>query len=134
MIKKNKIVLIIIAVCLFISAFFLRCRSKTQEDFYNESVAEVLAEAYNGIVVSKYYDKFNHGTNKVIISNNGDEKELNFVYEKPDLYNFIKIEDTLIKEKNLLFLQIKRKNLDTVIELKFENIKGIERFGNEQDH
>ena len=118
MVKRNVIIYILIGLV------FFSCKFKSQEDFYYESIDETLEEHYNGVVVSKFYDKFNHGINKVLIlDNNNNNKELDFVYEKPSLYEYIRIGDTLIKEKGTLKLRIKRVFLDTIIELKLENIK-----------
>ncbi len=131
--KKEILFIILIGAGFIITSIFFSKNYKSQEDFYNQAVNEILLESYYGVVVNKFYDKYNHGRNKVIISHNNIENALDFVYEKQEIYNFIKIGDTLIKEKNLLEFQIKRKNLDTVIKLKFENIKGYEDFSNELD-
>ena len=56
------------------------------------------------------------------------EAQLDFVYERPNLYEFIKIEDTPIKRNGSNSIVIKRSELDTTIYFKFENLKGAELY------
>ena len=99
MIKKEKIFFILIGFGMITTIIFFYRNYESQEESFYQIVDEVRVESYYGTVINKFYDKFNHGRYKV--------------------------GDTLIKEKNQLELQIKRKNLDTVVKFKFDNVRGM---------
>lgn len=101
----------------------------SQEEFFNKAVSGSYQKSYKGIVIKKYYNK-DHGRDIIIIENKGFKRIFDLVYEKKELYSFIKINDTLIKEIKTNYLRIKRKNLDTILYLKFENIKGSDIYSN----
>jgi hypothetical protein len=107
--------------------WFFKQNEISQGDFFNTAVSNSYQESYDGVVLEKYYDKYNHGKDVIVIENNGIKTKLDLSYEKKELYDFINIEDTLTKKINTNSLRIKRKNLDTIIALKFENIKGFEK-------
>ena len=103
--------------------YFFNNNLISQEEFFNKAVYNSFKESYRGIVTNKYRDVDNHSRDLIIIQNNKTRKSLDFVYHRKELYNFIKINDTLIKDINTNHLKIKRKNLDTIISFGFENIK-----------
>ena len=85
-----------------------------------ESRQEYLDEYFVGVVDSKYKDSTEHMFNII----NVGHKRLNLVdfsYDINNLYGFVQIGDSLIKQKGELGVRIKRKidsvQLDTIIEL-----------------
>lgn len=128
-IKTIKVLIIsIILLGVIVTAIFFKKNYVSHEDFYIETVKNEALESYHGIVINKFYDKYNHGRDIIVLDQGVTEIEVDLVYQNPNLYKFIEIGDTLIKKKKSLNLQIKRKNFDTIIQFKFENIKGYERF------
>ena len=121
-----------IAICLigFLIFLIFFLKPLSQRDFYDQVVNSVLQEEYIGSVIDKYIDKNEHNFKKLVIDQNGQHKTILLNFESIQLFDFIKVGDTLVKKKNLLQLEIKRKNLDTIIPLKFENVKGHEKYSN----
>ncbi len=97
----------------------------SQEEFFNNAVSESYNESYDGIVKRKFYLK-EGGRDVIILNKNGITRQFDFVYENPNLYEFIKVGDTLIKKSGTNSIIIRRSELDTIINLKFENLKGAE--------
>jgi len=99
----------------------------SQEEFFNNAVKTSYDRTYDGIVKHKYHLKEgNRGI--IVIEKSGLKTELDYIYEKQNLYELIKIGDTIIKRKRTNSIAIKRNELDTIINLKFENIKGAELY------
>ncbi len=90
---------------------------------------------YEGIVTEKYIDKYTHENPMIIIRNQifGDKKK-DFVFQSSILFDFIKIGDTITKENECLLINLKRKNLDTMIKLDFDNLKGKEKYYSENKY
>ena len=88
-----------------------------------ENVQAVLDYNYNrtfsGVIIEKFIDKNEHNYKKVIIIENGIERTLYFDFESGGLFNFFSINDTIIKSKGNLKVQIKRNQKDTTINMKF---------------
>ncbi len=99
----------------------------SQDDFFNKAVSDSYNQSYDGIVKQKFYIK-EGGRNVFILEKNGITMQLDYVYEKPNLYEFMQIGDTLIKRNGTNSIIIKRSELDTTIYLKFENLKGAELY------
>ncbi len=126
--KRDKIFFTLIGLGMFTTIIFFYRNYESREESFYQIVDEVRSESYHGTVINKFYDKFNHGRYKIIIFFDGNNFELELLHEKKELYDFIKVGDTLIKEKNQLELQIKRKNLDTIVKFKFDNVRGYEKY------
>jgi len=74
---------------------------KNNNSIINESISNLLNEKYKGVVVSKYYDKENH--NNPIIEFK-DEKVGIF----GEYWSVIKKGDSLVKNRNELFITVYR--------------------------
>ncbi len=110
---------VIVTIHFFISQY------QSDEDFFNEAVNNSFTRSYDGTVINKFIS----GARKKIVLDNGTLKtEIDFIYEKFDIYEIIKLGDTLIKNENSLNLELKSKNFDTIIQFKFEHIKGNEKY------
>lgn len=124
---KLLILTIIILIGIVNVIWFFKKTQISKEEFFNTAVSNSYKESYHGIVLEKYYDKYNHGRDVIVIENNGIKTKFDFVYQKKELYDFININDTLTKTVNTNFIRIKRKDLDTIIPLEFEMLKGSEK-------
>lgn len=125
---------------LFILLFFLTvglysCDNLTQKEFFDKIVYDEYHSNYEGIVTEKYIDKQNHAKPIIIIRHKifGNNKK-DFVFQSSRLFDFIKIGDTLTKKTESLKINLKRKNLDTIIKLDFDNIKGKDKYYSENQY
>ncbi|NVN18056.1 hypothetical protein GUA46_06870 [Muricauda sp. HICW] len=103
----------------------------SQEKFFDQAVKQVYKENFHGLVTKKYIDKNNRGRKKIVLDHGAEEVDL--VYEKSELYDFIRLNDSIEKKKNTLYLRIKRNDKDTLIILKFENVKGYSNYIHKYD-
>ncbi len=120
----------------FVLGFGLNsCDNLTQKEFFDKIVYDEYYSKYDGLVVKKYIDKQNHARPIIIIRNQifGDDKK-DFVFQSSELFDFIKVGDTISKSRESLLLNIKRRNLDTIIKLDFGNIKGKEKYYSENEY
>jgi hypothetical protein len=124
---KGWIFPILILIGIINTIWFFEKNNISQEDFFNKAVSNSYNESYDGIVKRKFYLK-EGGRNVFILEKNGITMQLDFVYEKPNLYEFMEIGDTLIKKSGTNSIIIKRSQLDTTLYLKFENLKGAESY------
>jgi hypothetical protein len=124
---KGLIFPVLILIGIINTIWFFEKNNISQEDFFNKAVSDSYNESYDGIVKRKFYIK-EGGRNVFILEKNGITMQLDYVYEKSNLYEFMEIGDTLIKRKGTNSIIIKRSELDTTIYLKFENLKGAELY------
>ncbi|WP_282032689.1 hypothetical protein [Winogradskyella eximia] len=130
---KGLIFPILILIGIINTIWFFTKNDISQEDFFNKAVSDSYNESYDGIVKRKFYLK-EGGRNVFILEKNGITMQLDYVYENPNLYEFIKVGDTLIKRNGTNSVIIKRSELDTTIYLKFENLKGAELYSEKNEH
>ncbi|MCK0115361.1 hypothetical protein [Gelidibacter sp. F63206] len=111
------------------------CDNLTQKELFDKVVYDEYHSNYDGIVLEKYIDKENHARPIIIIRHPifGDDKK-DFIFQSSALFEFIKIGDTLTKKTESLKINLKRKNLDTIIKLDFDNIKGKEKYYSENKY
>ncbi|WP_428741130.1 hypothetical protein [Tenacibaculum sp.] len=111
------------------------CDNLTQKEFFDKIVYDEYHSNYEGIVTNKYIDKHNHARPIIIIRHQifGD-KEMDFFFQSSKLFDIINIGDTITKENKSLSINLKRKNLDTIIKLDFDNIKGKEKYYSENKY
>jgi hypothetical protein len=105
---------------------------ESREEIFNEIVENSFKESYEGIIKKKYYLK-ERGFDVVILEENGTEIQLDYLHEKPNFYDFLKIGDTLIKQNDSNSIIIKRSELDTTIYFKFDNVKGSDLYSKNND-
>ena len=119
---KNKILFIIIPICaLCYYLIFTPCGSYLfDKRFYKKE--------FSGVIVKTYVDVKNHNDRIIIID------ELNETHKKKkiftpdcndDIYCFVNLGDTIIKEKDCNLLRIKNYNLDTLLtyDLKYPRVE-----------
>jgi hypothetical protein len=124
---KGWIFPILILIGIINTIWFFEKNDISQEEFFNQAVKTSYYRSYDGIVKRKFYLK-EGGRNVFVLKKNGKNLQLDYVYEKPNLYEFMEIGDTLIKQNGTNSVIIKRSELDTTIYLKFENLKGAELY------
>ena len=124
---KGWIFPILILIGIINTIWFFEKNDISQEEFFNQAVKTSYYRSYEGIVKRKFYLK-EGGRNVFVLEKNGKTLQTDYVYEKPNLYEFIEIGDTLIKRNGTNSVIIKRSELDTTIYLKFENLKGAELY------
>jgi|GEM_PF-1526293 len=78
---------------------------------------------YSGVVTNKFIDKKEHNFRKVVIQENGQKRTILYNFENGGLFDFISINDSIIKTEGNLKVQIIRSNLDTVINMSFSFLK-----------
>ncbi|MCF6296217.1 MAG: hypothetical protein L3J25_11095 [Flavobacteriaceae bacterium] len=116
---------IILSLGIITTIIFFINNYESPNDFYPNAVNKSFARSYEGVVIKKF---ISGARKKIVLNDSSFKEEIDFIYEKFDIYEFIQLGDTLLKEKNSLNLQIKRRSFDTIIQLKFENIKGSENY------
>ncbi len=124
-----------IILLFFLTVGLSSCDNLTQKEFFDKMVYKEYQSNYDGIVTEKYIDKHNHARPIIIIRHQifGDKKK-DFVFQSSKLFDFIKIGDTITKEIESLSINLKRKNLDTIIKLDFDNIKGKGKYYSENKY
>lgn len=124
---KDWIFPILILIGIINTIWFFEKNDISQEEFFNQAVKTSYYRSYDGIVKRKFHLK-EGGRNVFVLEKNGKTLQLDYVYEKPNLYEFMEIGDTLIKRNGTNSVIIKRSELDTTIYLKFGNLKGAELY------
>jgi hypothetical protein len=82
----------------------------------------VYDQKVNGAVKKKYTDSSNHNYQKIIYSSeNNIEGEMIFTPELEDMYEFLNIGDSIIKEKNSVYYRVKSKSTGKDTVFKFVN-------------
>ncbi len=115
-----KLLFLIVFIFLFIA-----CDDRTQKEKFDKYVYDEYYSKYSGIVTDKYIDGNDHNRHIIEIKNEifgTNKKDLTF--QSVQLFNFIQVGDTLLKDNKSIKLQIKRTDLDTLIPLDFGNVKG----------
>jgi hypothetical protein len=65
----------------------------------------------NGKIIAKYIDIENHSYKMIkLIRSNGQKVKLDFSFDKSGFYDYIEIDDTLIKEQGSIEVRVKNKN------------------------
>ena len=80
-------------------------------------------ESYSGKVLDRYIDTDQHNYHKIILEENNNERIILMDWEIGGLFNFVQKGDTLHKESGSLDVNLKRKDLDTIITMKFYSKK-----------
>ena len=124
-----------IVLLLLLTVELNSCDNLNEKEFFDKIVHDEYHSSYEGIVTEKYIDKQNHGRPIIIIRHQVfGVKKKDLVFQSSNLFDFIKIGDTITKEYKSLLLNLKRKNLDTLIKLDFDNIKGKEKYYSENKY
>lgn len=118
--NKNHIILLLILT------FGLKsCDNLTQKEFFDKIVFDEYHSNYNGIITAKYIDKNNRGRPMIVIEEKiFGKKYKDLVFQSSDFFDFMKVGDTITKKNKSLLVNLKRKNLDTIIKLDFGDWKG----------
>ena len=76
---------------------------------------EVYIQKINGIVTKKFIDKENHNYQTIYLSSIVNKNQLIIVTpEFGDMYDYLNIGDSIIKEPNSIFYRVHSKNKDTI--------------------
>ena len=99
---------------------------------YNQSVKELTnndstgyykRKEFKGLVIKKFIDKYQHNRRTIIIRENNDKDTLIMDFVMCNVFEFIEEGDSLSKNKGSLDLNLKRKDLDTIIHMEIYNRK-----------
>lgn len=123
-IMKIKLIIFIIVIIILLMMLFLKKGFSSNEEVYSSIKNNITSTTFQGVVTRKFFDKENHGRETVVLATqNGSKILTDFVYEQKGTFEFIRTGDSLIKEKGTLKFNLKRKDLDTIIQLKLDNLK-----------
>lgn len=124
-----------ISLITIIISGLISCENSNQKEFFDKIVYDEYYSKYQGLVIKKYIDKQNRGRPIIVVRNEnfGNEKK-DFVFQSTRIFDFIEVGDTISKNRESLFVTIKRTDLDTVIKLDFGNIKGKEKYYSENEY
>lgn len=117
-------VLILLLTVSFIFLFDELKSAVVKENFFEHIAKKYYAEEYEGVVRKKYIDSNQHLNKMIDIEN----RDIQLDYENPRLFEFIKVGDTITKNRQSLNFRLQRKGLDTIIRLSFSNIKNSEDY------
>src|SRR5690606_10954462 len=79
------------------------CDNRTQKKFFDKIVYDTYHSNYEGIITHKYIDKYNHARPVVVIEEQiFGKKQMDFMFESSDLFDFFKVGDTIIKKNKSL--------------------------------
>ncbi|MCX7552104.1 MULTISPECIES: hypothetical protein [Flavobacteriaceae] len=111
------------------------CDNLTPKESFDKVVYDEYHYKYEGIIIDKYIDKQNHATPIIIIRNEifGDYKK-DFIFQSSDFFDFFKVGDTISKKRKSLLINIKRKDLDTLMKLDFGKFKRNEKYYSENKY
>ncbi|CAM1361441.1 hypothetical protein TSEDIMI_10007 [Tenacibaculum sediminilitoris] len=120
--KKNVILLVIIIILgFFIYNNVYKKTSKFKDNFFENLVLNFYKKDFKGVILYKFIDSTDHDYRKIRLKSKYKEEIIFFNYESDSFLNFLKKGDSLIKYKDQFFLRVKRKEIDTVIKIKFDN-------------
>jgi hypothetical protein len=110
--KRKKIVQNIIGVILILVFFFIINNERVQKWFGNNACTSIKDSVsvldLEGLVLTKYLDVKSHMHETISIENNGVNLKIIIPNEYSGLYQFIQVGDSIFKEKNSLFCNVKR--------------------------
>ena len=112
-----------LTILVFLGLF--SCERFSQKEYYDKIVHDAYNRKYDGFVIEKYIAKSRARPTIVLETMFGKDK-IDFVFQNDEIFEFIQLGDTLLKERKTLSIEIKRKDFDTIINLDFKKIKGYE--------
>ena len=116
---KKKYLLIILSTILVVWSTIVYLFFKKVDEMKDNNPSDYyLKDEYSGKVINKFIDKKQHNYKTIVIKQAQIEHSVIFSFVMDDLFEFIKIEDSLTKKSGALDLRLKRKNLDTLITMK----------------
>lgn len=77
---------------------------------------------FEGILIEKYLDKKNHNHATLKLENSSGEKSIILTRDKSELFDFVKIGDSIIKEYDNEYVKIVRQEKIYEIRLRFRMI------------
>ncbi|MGW9685079.1 hypothetical protein [Flagellimonas sp. 2504JD1-5] len=127
--KSLKILVIVVLVVVgWIFGFYLMKKKVDEavglnDDFFIKVANTYYNDCFSGVVSKKFIDWEQHGFRKVVLVNQSETREIRLDYEWSGLFKFIKVGDSVTKEKKTLDMRLRRRELDTMIRLNFSSIK-----------
>lgn len=76
------------------------------------------AKEFSGVIINKFNNRKEHNFRDIIIDENNIERTIEFYFDIGGLFDFLAINDSIIKTKNNLQVRIIRKDFDTTINMK----------------
>jgi hypothetical protein len=124
-----------ITILLILIFGILACDILSEKEYFDKIVYDSYHTKYDGILIEKFIDK-NHGSRPIFVLQNefSDNHRVDFVFQSKKLYDFLKIGDTVFKNRKSISINIKRKGLDTLVNLDFRNLKNHEIYSRENKY
>ncbi|MEX0996973.1 MAG: hypothetical protein WDZ45_07985 [Flavobacteriaceae bacterium] len=113
---NKKIIYLFVILSIAIGSIIIYLFTKKVIEITSGNPADYyIKDEYSGIVINKFIDKEQHDYRTVVIKQEDNEHTVIFSFVMGGLYEFIEKGDTLSKKSGTLDLQLKRKDLDTLI-------------------
>jgi hypothetical protein len=124
---KKKVILILISACLvflflyLLRTFYLFLKERTPIDTCYEAYLRLKSKEYCGVVNRKFQDIMNHGSITIEIKRDSSILKWPVANEKSGLYQYIKLNDSIVKESGSFEVLIYRNSVyDTLFVLDYD--------------
>ena len=121
--SRIKIILFVFAVASLAVIIFNFPNRKSQEEYYLDVKSKVENKTIVGIITNKFINKDGARRTITIKSDINNSSDWDLFFEKKEFYTFLEVGDSIFKKKGALKIRLKRKNLDTIMDLGLKNIK-----------
>jgi|TARA_B110000902_G_scaffold264099_1_gene344691 hypothetical protein len=98
-------------IFIFILVIIIRGFCTSNQDKYNRNLSFLKKEDYSGVVIKKYIEKENHNRSFFILNDNSK------ISINKDAYEILQLGDSILKEKNKLFIMIFRGSVSFKVKL-----------------
>ena len=115
--KRVKHIFLIIGLIIMAIWFYFQirkqgtCKEAENKEFHIE---------YNGVVIKKYIDKTNHNFEIIEIGNKDQIQKIMMDWDKSGLFEYVKEEDSIIKELNSLEVKVYRNKIVTTFIIDYQ--------------
>lgn len=97
----------------------------SQSDLYKQAVSYYKNEEFDGKVIEKYIDKKSHNYQTIIIWENYAKRRVIFNDAVRGAFDYITVGDSIVKNKDELFVLIIRNSKDTIFEYDFGGYRKV---------
>lgn len=115
--RLGLIISLLIVVFIGFAIVYLFASKVNEMNDFNPSKYYINKE-FSGVVKNKFINKKQHNQQIIILENRKIKDTIIFNFVMGEVYEFIKIGDTLSKKRNSLDLHLKGNDVDTIIQMK----------------
>ena len=101
--------------------FWFKSIIPTHEEHRNSVLRSYKSLKYEGVVINKFRDLDEHNFRKVIIKENNTSRTVLFNNQTSNIYDYIEIGDSIIKEESSFQIQVFRNGQDTVLVMRYDD-------------